>query len=205
MDGSVTPALILDNGSKLIVSVIWISNGLGTKGQIGIRDGATLEVRGKFLDVGNDGDSGLNVSNGNLIVKNYLRIGVGKYASGEMTVSGKSSITVGKDLILSESYSAKSQLTVNDGTIKVNGKITLGGSTGTCRVFLKGGVLKGENLIFKNKLSKVIYTGGKLLINAKKLSEADMKKLIDNGNIDVSGAKDWKITTIDGYTALVPK
>ena len=198
--------LMLENGSRLISNdAIYLANALGTSGYIGIRDGATLEVRGKVLDLGNDGDGSVLVSNGRLIVKNALRIGSGKYSSGKMTVSGKSSVTVGTEMILSEFQSAKSELTINDGTMIVNGGIVLGGGGGRCRLFLNGGVLQCAQLKFNHNTSRIIYTGGSLGISAENLSERGMQELISSKRIDVSGAKDWEITTLDGYTVLISK
>jgi len=209
LDASIAPALILDNRSKLIVSgAIYLANGLGTRGQIGIRDGATLIVQDK-LDVGNDGDGGVFVSGGNLIIKKDLGIGSGKYASGKMIVSGKSIVIVDKDIVLSEAHSAKSELIIENGTITVGGTVYLGGKyasddTALCRIRLKGGILKCENLIFKKKLGKIIYTGGLLLVKADNLNKKKMQKLVNSGKIDVSGVTNWKIVTAaNGYTELV--
>ena len=198
--------LMLENGSKLISNdAIYLANALGKSGYIGIRDGATLEVRGKVLDLGNDGDGSVPVSNGRLIVKNALRIGSGKYSSGKMTVSGKSTVTVGTEMILSSVQSTKSELIINDGTMIINGRIVFGGGAASCRLFLNGGVFQCTQLKFNHKTSKIIYTGGSLGINTENLSEKGMQELIGSKRIDVSGAKDWEITTFDGYTVLVSK
>ena len=209
LDGSVAPALILDNGSTLTGRFVYLGDNVGTKGEIGIRDGATLVVEGK-LDVGNDGYGCVFISGGHLIIKKSIGVGSGKYASGDMTVSGKSTVTVGEDFILSEAHSGKSKLTINGGVITVGGTFCLGGKynsndTTLCRVFLNGGVLKSENLVFKKMLSKIIYTGGELIVNSVNVSADDMENLITSGEIDVSGVEDWEIRIVNGYTVLLSK
>ena len=195
--------LILENGSKLILNdAIYLANALGKSGYIGIRDGATLEVNGKILDIGNDGNGSVLVSNGRLIVKNALHIATGKYSTGAMTVSGKSTVTVGTEMILSYYQSSKSELIINDGTMIINERIVFGGGTASCRLFLNGGTLQCAKLKFNHITSKIIYTGGLLLINGENLSEKGMQELVSSKRIDVSGAKNWKITTKGAYTVL---
>ena len=209
LDGSVAPALILDNGSTLTGRFVYLGDNLGTKGEIGIRDGATLIAEGN-LDVGNDGYGCVVLSGGHLIIKKSIGIGSGKYASGDMTVSGKSTVTVDENFILSEAHSGKSELTINGGVITVGGTFYLGGKynsndTTLCRVFLNGGVLKSENLVFKKMLSKIIYTGGEILVNSINVSADDMENLIASGKIDVSGVENWEIRIVNGYTVLLSK
>lgn len=105
----------------------------------------------------------------------------------------------------------QSHLTVNGGTLVLAGGefndrgIEMGVSgtdTVESRVFLNGGLVQTEALVFNAADSQVVFTGGELRVNSAALSESDMMALIGS-KIDVSGASAWTITTIGDYTTLL--
>ena len=209
LDGLKTPALIVENGGELTLHNVYLGDALGTRGQIGVGNAGTLVVKGK-LDIGNDGFGRLCVSNGNLIAEKDLGVGSGKYASGAVTVSGRSKVLVKGNLILSEAASGKSRMTISDGDVTVLGALSLGGKyhsndSTLCRVFLKGGVLRLGNLLFKKDLAAVVVSGGMLLVKTKAINKKKMLSLIKSGKIDVSELKNWTIIQKDDHTALGSK
>ncbi len=73
---------------------------------------------------------------------------------------------------------------------------------GESRIFLNGGVLQGEDLLWSMTDSMIVFVDGELRINGVAVSVGDMQALVDAGKIDVSGAVGYAILTDGDYTVL---
>ncbi len=212
-DGSTTNVLTIANKSTLILgNALYIADYEKTNGAVNVIGGSTLEVK-KLIDIGNwsgrNSKAKLNISDSILKVGNFkgysIRIAVG--TTSEMTVSGNSKVTTTGDMRIADG-GHNGKLIVNGGEIIIGGRIIFGGGTSESKayVYMNGGKLKAENLVFKLKDAKVVFAGGELLVNSKNVSKEKMKELIDSGRIDVSGAPNgYKIINVDGYTTLAGK
>lgn len=80
-----------------------------------------------------------------------------------------------------------------------------GGDTGESRIFLNGGVLQGEDLLWNMTDSMFVFVDGELRTNGVAVSIGDMQALVDTGKIDVSGAAGYAILTDGDYTVLIPE
>ncbi len=211
--GSTTNVLTIANRSTLkLGNALYIADYEKTNGTVKVIGGSTLEVK-KLIDIGNwsgkNSKAKLIISDSTLKVGNFkgysIRIAVG--TTSEMTVSGNSKVTTTGDMRIADGgYDGK--LIVNGGEITIGGSIIFGVGTseGKAYVYMNGGQLKAENLVFHLKDAKIVFTGGKLMVNSKNIPADKLKQLIDSGRIDVSGAPNgYKIINVDGYTTLVAK
>ncbi len=131
-------------------------------------------------------------------------------AAGSMadfTLNDGTWINRGKGIYVGETTYGDCHLTINGGTMVSDSMISVGSpggdDFGQSRVFLNGGLLKGEGLEFNIPAdSRIVYKSGELWINKSTLTKADMQNLIDIGKIDVSAAPAYEITTIGDYTVL---
>ncbi len=212
-DGSTTNVLTIANGSTLkLGNALYIADYENTNGTVNVVGGSVLEVK-KLIDIGNwsgpKSKAKLSIIDSKLVVGNFkgYSIRVGLNTTSEMIVSGDSVVSTTGDIHITEG-GFDGRLIINGGEVNIGGKIILGLNTtvGKAYIYLNGGQLKAEDLKFGNlKDAKIVYTGGKLMINNRNVSADKMNQLIECGRIDVSGAPNgYKIIDIDGYTSLVP-
>ncbi len=218
-DGSTTNVLTVSNGSTLgFGNALWIADYPGTNGTVNLTN-ATMNVA-SLIDIGNDpgasSTAALNITDSNVSVtggSGDIRVGV-QSGTDSMTVSGNSTVDIVDDLLIAVANSsdpgADATVTVNGGLVKVGAVLNFVDDEGTAKFYLNGGRVQTHELRDVDQANAdFIYTGGELLVNQATMSESDMNTLISNGDIDVSGAASWSVTTmnVDGtnYTALVPE
>jgi len=169
--GTSTGTLEIKNSSIEIVKHLIVAGKNSSVGIMNIGDGSTIFVGGRFR-MNNKADSGsvseVVMDGGSVSVGGYTAInhssGVGSIANftlndGIWDSSGD--INVGNTLY-GDSY-----LTINGGTMVTGRKIFVGrnggGDSGESRIFLNGGLLQGEVLVFDLIAdSSIVYKGGEL-------------------------------------------
>ncbi len=199
-------------GNSIIVGG---GSGSNSAGYMTINGNSSVSTAGNLYM--NDGGSGyyaeLIMNSGTFDVSGNAYLGDDS-TTGEthFTLNG-GTMTVNGSICIPWQIAGKSYVTVNGGELIGQSTLYLGkgGSddVGQGRLFVNGGYVRVEDLVFNMTDGKIIYTAGSFLVNAGNLSESDMNDLINAGRIDVSGADSWSIATInvDGtdYTALVPE
>jgi hypothetical protein len=177
-----------------------------------------MVVSGKSSKVIVTGNFYMN-DGGNGVMKSYLTL-----KKGCITVEGKmyvnddaksgSSATIlikGGKLQVKQEIDAPfitdgtAEITIEGGELIAEGALCLGkhgGDTGKSILTINGGTVKAAKLAFGMKNAKIVFESGTLMVKSENLSEEAMKKLIDEGRIDASNAKNWKISTKDEYTIL---
>ena len=184
---------VLTNSTVTSTSTMYLNDGSGSNSY------SDVQMNGGSLSVG-----------GNL----YISDDAGAGSQAYFTLNGGDVTVTGYLTLPWETTSANAHLTINDGMMTINDAIgiQLGYNWGDpvdpgvveARIFMNGGMLQGEDLIFNAADSMVVYTGGILKVNGVNMSEAEMEALIGT-KIDVSGAAGYDIITLGGYTALVPE
>ena len=208
-----TASLTVDNGSTWGGTSIWIADTPGTSGTLDVLSGGTVTLS-FALDVGNNPGAGqtavLNVVDGNINTTGGgdLRLGVTSGTS-TMTISGNSSVIVNDDFQMNVAGNTTATLNMNGGLLDA-GWIMLeySGSGGSSTINLNGGRIQTHEVRFlADADALIVYTGGELLVEDSTMTEAQMTTFIANGDIDVSGAAAYSVTsmTVGGmdYTALV--
>ena len=155
------------------------------------------------------------------LVLNGGAINVGSYSflgnsGGEAHITINGGTYTGSDRmdIVSQNRTASADVTINGGKLIINSSINLGKDnygtdSGTSRLNINGGTVRCNALTWNMNDSLVVYTGGRLLLPASWITEAQLTAWVNNPDLfDVSGANGWRVTTVndDGtdYTALVP-
>ena len=198
------------DGATETWTAAWIADESGYNGEMTVANGGTLNLD-DLLDVGNGPGAGhtavLNVIDANITTGADLRIGVSSGTS-TMTVSGDSVIDVGDDLWMNVGGNTTAILNMKGGLLTTGWFQFEDTTTGTCTVNLSGGTMRlGEIRRLDYANTSIVVTGGKLLVSTTHMTVAQMNGFIASGDIDVSGALGYYVTTmnVDGtdYTALV--
>jgi len=188
--GKTTGKLYLTNSSLSVGGRIYMNDDSG-QNMYSLMEAtdSTITIAGDHYindDSGPNTEAYFNMTGGSLTCNGFLAVPyVGKGAKAHMTISGGADLTY-------------------LGAAGINLGVPTWGTLGEARIFLDDGRLQGENLVFTLTDSMVVYTGGEMWINSANMTEAQMLALIGT-KIDVSGADYWRITTLGGYTGLVPE
>jgi hypothetical protein len=139
----------------------------------------------------------------------YVNDDAGAGSEAYLLLTGGVDVTVGGFMTMPwVTDGIKTHITVDDATLTIAGLLAMGydGGPGTVesRLFLMDGTVQVDDLGFEASDSVIVYTGGQLLVNNANMTVVDMTALIGT-KIDVSGAAGYEVTTIGGYTALIPE
>ncbi len=212
-DAGSVGTLNVSNSSVVIGSNLVITNRAGGTGYLNISGSSTIDVGGKFYmnDGGGSGSRSYVMMDGGTITT-----AGNSYFNDDASVDSEAYFTLnagtfnsGGVIDISWNLDGLSHLTINGGEMTAAAEIRLGvgggGDTGESRIFLNGGVLQGEDLLWNMTDSKIVFVDGELRINGVAVSVGDMQALVDTGKIDVSGAAGYAILTDGDYTVLIPE
>ena len=196
------------NGTSETWDTVWIADQPGYNGEMTITNGGALNLY--HIDVGNDPGAGqtadLFVIDSTVTTTEDLRIG-DRSGTSTLTVSGNSLIDVGDDLWMNSGGNTTSILNMNGGLLKTGWLQFYDVTTGSSTINLSGGRMQlGELRRIGYDNATVVFTGGELLVSTNTMTVAQMNGYIASGDIDVSGAPSYSVTTmnVDGteYTTL---
>jgi len=179
-----------------------VANRNGSTGLFTMNGAADVDVGGTLYiaDAGGASHVGTVVMNGGTLDTGRILVG-DDGGTGFMTVNDGTVHNAGA-LVVAWVNGVDGTYTQHDGTVINDGWIYAGlqnGAKGMIDLF--GGKLQGEHLLF-NDIGLLNFYGGELWIGNANVSEAAMQSFIDIGDIDVSGAPGYAITTIGDYTVL---
>ena len=182
----------------------------GSAGHLNISGDSVINVGDRWYmnDAGGSGSRSYVVMDGgtvNVTGNSYFNDDADVDSEAYFTLNG-GAFNGGGDIDISWNLDGLSHLTINGGEMTAGDEIRLGvgggGDTGQLRIFLNGGVLQGEDLLWSMTDSKIVFVDGELRINGAAVSVGDMQALVDTGKIDVSGAVGYAILTDGDYTVL---
>jgi hypothetical protein len=200
------------NGRVEIGDDLIVTNRAGGTGYLNISGDSVINIADKFYmnDGGGSGSLSYVVMDGGVVTtvgNTYLNDDAGP-SEAYFTLNG-GIFNSGGVIDVSWNLDGLSHLTINDGEMTAADAIRMGvsggGDTGQSRVFLNGGVLQAEDLLWNMTDSKIVFVDGELRINGVAVSVGDMQALVDAGKIDVSGAAGYAILTDGDYTVLIPE
>jgi len=190
-----------------------VTNRAGGTGYLNISGDSVINIGDKFYanDGGGSGSRSYVVMDGGTVTtagNSYFNDDASVDSEAYFTLNG-GAFNSGGVIDISWNLDGLSHLTINGGEMTAADAIRMGvgggDDTGESRIFLNGGVLQGEDLLWNMTDSKIVFVDGELRINGVAVSVADMQALVDAGKIDVSGAAGYAILTDGDYTVLIPE
>ncbi|HUV64361.1 MAG TPA: proprotein convertase P-domain-containing protein [Sedimentisphaerales bacterium] len=201
---------ISGNATVNILDDLIVANAGGVTATLHISGNPTINITSEFYMNDDDGapaNSQTIMDGGTVIIGSYCTFNDDNPGTAEFIMNGGSWYCADY-LNLSDNLDGTAHLTMNGGEMITGNRLRLGKDggedTGQVRIFMNGGLLQAEDLDIKITDTQIVHTGGDLRINSANVSEDDIRQMIADGTIVVTGEEsvDYFIISAGGYTAL---